>query len=60
MTEETPKSVSEMIRITSENSNQFFQEIADHIDYLESTIASLQAKILQYEELDEKEVDDHK
>ena len=47
MTEEAPKSVSEMIRLTSENTNQFYQHIADHIEQLEETIVNLNQTIEQ-------------
>jgi hypothetical protein len=49
MTEENVIKVSEMIRTTAENSNQFMQQIADHIDKLEDGIIKLQARIEELE-----------
>jgi hypothetical protein len=49
MTEEKVIKVSEMIRTTAENSNQFMQQIADHIDKLEDGIIKLQTRIEELE-----------
>ena len=49
MTEENVIKVSEMIRTTAENSNQFMQQIAGHIDKLEDGIIKLQARIEELE-----------
>jgi hypothetical protein len=48
MAEETTPStysISEMIRITNENTNMFYNQIADHIDQLEKVIAELTAEL---------------
>ena len=60
MTQEIPQKVSDMLRMTADNSINFYQQVADHIDKLENTIQLLNEKLAQYEELDEQEVDDHK
>lgn len=41
----TPPSVSQMIRLTSENNNVFMQQIADHIDKLEQQVLELQQRV---------------
>jgi phage shock protein A len=56
MTEEKVIKVSDMIRTTAENSTQFMQQIADHIDKLEDGIVKLQTRI---EELEKQHVLDH-
>ena len=56
MTEEKVIKVSDMIRTTAENSTQFMQQIADHIDKLEDGIIKLQTRI---EELEKQHVLDH-
>jgi phage shock protein A len=53
MTEEKVIKVSDMIRTTAENSTQFMQQIADHIDKLEDGIIKLQTRI---EELEKQNV----
>jgi phage shock protein A len=53
MTEEKVIKVSDMIRTTAENSGQFMQQIADHIDKLEDGIVKLQTRI---EELEKQNV----
>jgi hypothetical protein len=53
MTEEKVIKVSDMIRTTAENSVQFMQQIADHIDKLEDGIIKLQTRI---EELEKQNV----
>lgn len=45
----TPPSVSQMIRVTSENNNVFMQQIADHIDKLEQSVLDLQKRIQDME-----------
>ena len=42
-------SVSEMIRTTATNNNEFMNQIADHIDKLEAGIAQLQSRITELE-----------
>ena len=49
----TPPSVSQMIRLTSENNNTFMQQIADHIDKLEQTVLDLQQRIQNLEANDD-------
>jgi polyhydroxyalkanoate synthesis regulator phasin len=44
-----PPSVSQMIRMTSENNNVFMQQIADHIDKLEQSVLDLQQRIQDLE-----------
>jgi phage shock protein A len=56
MTEDKVIKVSDMIRTTAENSTQFMQQIADHIDKLEDGIVKLQTRI---EELEKQHVLDH-
>jgi phage shock protein A len=56
MTEEKVIKVSDMIRTTAENSTQFMQQIADHIDKLEDGIIKLQTRI---EELEKQHVLDN-
>ena len=53
MTEEvqTPPSVPEMLRITSENNAEFLKQIADHIEKLEAEVVSLRARITELETL---------
>lgn len=60
MTQETLQKVSELLRITANNSIEFYKQVADHIDYLENTVIDLQQKLSQYEELTAQEIDDHK
>lgn len=52
--------ISEMLRITANNSVEFYKQVADHIDYLENTVVDLQQKITQYEQLSNNEIDDFK
>lgn len=50
MTEEqTQISVSEMVRLTAENSVGFMKQIADHIDKLEDAIVQLQTRVSELE-----------
>ena len=60
MTQEAQQTISEMLRITAKNTDDFYHQIADHIDYLENAVLILQEKLAQYEELTEQEIDDHK
>jgi len=59
-TQQTQQSVSDMVRITANNTINFFNEIANHIDQLENRIRVLEAQIEQYEKLSVAEFDDHK
>lgn len=50
MTEETQKpSVSDMVRMTSENTADFMRQLADHVDGLTGQVATLTARILELE-----------
>jgi hypothetical protein len=50
MTEETQKpSVSDMIRLTSDNSSKFMLQIAEHLDKLEATIVELTTRVNELE-----------
>ena len=44
-----PPSVSQMIRLTADNSVAFMQQIADHIDSLEQNIVDLTERIAKFE-----------
>lgn len=48
MTEEV-KSVSDMVRLTAENSSEFMKQIADHIDKLEEGVIQLQKRVAELE-----------
>jgi cell division septum initiation protein DivIVA len=50
MTEEI-KSVSEMIRITSENTSEFMDQVAKHIEKLEEAVKGLQDRIAELEKV---------
>lgn len=54
MERETKLNVSDMVRLTSENSSKFWAEIADHISQLEETIVRLTNRISELESPDEK------
>jgi hypothetical protein len=45
----TPPSVSDMIRLTADNSVIFMQQVAEHIDKLESTVVELQKRVAELE-----------
>lgn len=51
MTDEnlTPPSVSEMLRITSENQKLFLTQIAEHIDKLEQEVLQLRQRVADLE-----------
>jgi tetrahydromethanopterin S-methyltransferase subunit B len=44
-----PPSVSDMVRVTADNSVVFMQQIAEHIDKLEQTVIDLQKRIAELE-----------
>lgn len=44
------KKVSDMIRETANNQNEFLQQIANHIDKLESDVLQLHQRITELEE----------
>ena len=48
MTEEV-KSVSDMIRLTADNSLGFMRQIADHVDKLEEGVIQLQKRVEELE-----------
>lgn len=60
MPQEVPQKVSDMLRMTAENSSEFFKQVANHVEQLEETIIRLKATIAEYQELEKKEDDDHK
>ena len=41
------KSVSEMLRLTNENSYEFYKAIASHIEELEATIVKLNNELVE-------------
>ena len=45
----TPPSVSDMIRLTADNSVVFMQQVAEHIDTLENTVLQLQKRVAELE-----------
>ena len=49
MEEEKKLSVSNMVRLTAENSGKFWSEVAEHIERLEATVVSLNNKISELE-----------
>jgi len=49
MTEETPLSVPEMIRLTANNSSEFMKQVAEHIEKLEVSVKELTARIVELE-----------
>ena len=50
MTEkEMPKTNSEMLRVTAQNLNEFFLQVAEHLDALEKEVVRLQARIVELE-----------
>ena len=52
MTEETQAqalSVSDMVRMTSENTADFMRQLADHVDGLTEQVATLTTRILELE-----------
>lgn len=56
----TKLTVSEMLRTTSENLDEFYKQIADHIDQLGHTIDILTTELRVYKDLEKKEQDDFK
>ena len=42
--------ISDMLRQTGENYSQFMQQVANHIDKIESQVISLEQRILELEE----------
>jgi len=40
---------SDMLRITADNTHQFMQQVADHIDKLEESVDTLTARIVELE-----------
>jgi hypothetical protein len=48
MTEEV-KSVSDMIRLTADNSLEFMKQVADHVDKLEQGVIQLQKRVAELE-----------
>lgn len=52
--------LSNMIRQTASDTADFYTKVAEHIEYLETTIASLESKIVEQAKLLNADVDDHK
>jgi hypothetical protein len=50
MTEkETPKTNSDMLRVTAENLNEFLLQVAGHLEALEKELVRLQARVAELE-----------
>jgi len=47
--EDLRPSVGQMLRMTGENTAQFMQQVADHVDKLEMEVARLQERVTQLE-----------
>jgi hypothetical protein len=45
----TPPSVSDMVRLTGVNTNQFMEQVAQHIDKLEAQVVTLKDRISELE-----------
>jgi hypothetical protein len=53
MTEkEMPKTNSDMIRATAENLNEFFLQVASHLEVLENELVKVKARIAELEASD--------
>ena len=53
MTEkEMPKTNSDMIRATAENLNEFFLQVAGHLEVLENELVTVKARIAELEASD--------
>lgn len=52
--------LSNMIRQTASDTADFYTKVAAHIEHLESTIESLESKIVEQAKLLNADVDDHK
>ena len=53
-------SVSKLLRTTVNNSNDFYMQVADHIDKLEKTIVELTGELTDLRQMLANEIDDHK
>jgi ABC-type transporter Mla subunit MlaD len=53
-------SVSKLLRTTVTNSNDFYMQVADHIDKLEQTIRELTTELNDLKKTLDNEIDDHK
>jgi flagellar biosynthesis chaperone FliJ len=42
--------VAEMLRVTGNNTNDFMQQVAEHIDKLENAVKQLQSRVQELEE----------
>jgi len=42
--------VAEMLRVTGNNTNDFMQQVAEHIEKLEDAVKQLQARVQELEE----------
>ena len=45
----TPPSVSDMLRITGNNTAEFMEQVAAHLDNLEAAIVQLQQRVVELE-----------
>jgi hypothetical protein len=53
MTEnETPKTNSDMLKVTAENLNEFLLQVAGHLDSLEKELFRLRARVAELESID--------
>lgn len=53
-------SVSSLLRTTADNSSNFYNQVADHIDNLEKTIRDLTTELNELKKTLDNEIDDHK
>ena len=53
-------SVSSLLRTTANNSSEFYNQVADHIDKLEKTILDLTTELTGLKQMLDNEIDDHK
>lgn len=53
-------SVSSLLRTTANNSSEFYNQVADHIDKLEKTIIDLTTELTELKQMLENDIDDHK
>lgn len=53
-------SVSSLLRTTANNSSEFYNQVADHIDKLEKTIIDLTTELSELRQMLDNDIDDHK
>ena len=49
MTEEKKLTVSEMLRMTGQNTDNFMKQVAEHIDRLEEQVRTLANRVIELE-----------